>query len=181
VFIISGYVVRRLNLITSNQAKGISKFTGYIALPMLLFKNMVELDFSMVTWSLLLAVFVGKTCVFFLVFVLSLVIGRGDLGRASLYGMFTTQSNDFVMGYPIMQVLFSSSYPELLQYIYLLAPIQLCILNPIGFAFLEIDQLYKTQNTQSIESSPGNSSNPANSQQVTRLLHALCSTWALPW
>ena len=28
VFIISGYVVRRLNLITSNQAKGISKFTG---------------------------------------------------------------------------------------------------------------------------------------------------------
>ena len=55
----------------------------------------------MVTWSLLLAVFVGKTCVFFLVFVLSLVIGRGDLGRASLYSIFTTQANDFVMGYPI--------------------------------------------------------------------------------
>ena len=28
VFIISGYVVGRLNLITSNQAKGISRFTG---------------------------------------------------------------------------------------------------------------------------------------------------------
>ena len=68
---------------------------------MLLFKNMVELDFSMVTWSLLLAIFVGKTCVFFIVFFLSLVIGRGDLGRAGLYGMFSTQSNDFAMGYPI--------------------------------------------------------------------------------
>jgi len=164
VFIISGYVVGRLNLITSNQAKGISKLTGYIALPMLLFKNMVELDFSMVTWSLLLAVFVGKTCVFVIVFVLSLVIGRGDLGRAGLYGMFSTQSNDFAMGYPIMQVLYSGSYPELLQYIYLLAPIQLCILNPIGFAFLEIDQLYKTQNTQSIESSAGNSSDQSSTK-----------------
>ena len=30
VFIISGYVVGRLNLITSNQAKGISKFTGVL-------------------------------------------------------------------------------------------------------------------------------------------------------
>ena len=30
VFIISGYVVGRLNLITSNQAKGISKLTGLL-------------------------------------------------------------------------------------------------------------------------------------------------------
>ena len=38
VFIISGYVVGRLNLITSNQAKGISKFTGVLIYRIFLLK-----------------------------------------------------------------------------------------------------------------------------------------------
>jgi len=42
-----------------------------------------------------------------------------------------------------VQVLYSKTNPELLQYIYLLAPISVLILNPIGFIMLEIDKNWK--------------------------------------
>ena len=37
-----------------------------------------------------------------------------------------------------MKALYEDSHPEYLQYIYLVAPISLVILNPIGFTLLEI-------------------------------------------
>ena len=46
---------------------------------------------------------------------------------------------------PSVQVLYGKSNPELLQYIYLLAPIQLLILNPIGFMFMEIHKQNKSE------------------------------------
>ena len=37
-----------------------------------------------------------------------------------------------------MKALYEDSHPEYLQYIYLIAPISLVLLNPIGFTLLEI-------------------------------------------
>ena len=37
-----------------------------------------------------------------------------------------------------MKALYEESHPEYLQYIYLVAPISLVLLNPIGFTMLEI-------------------------------------------
>ena len=39
-----------------------------------------------------------------------------------------------------MQALYKDSHPEYLTYIYLLAPISLLLLNPIGFALMELQR-----------------------------------------
>ena len=63
---------------------------------------MVELDFSMVTWSFMYAILLAKLTVFLTVVILSLIVlGRKSLGKAGLYAIFSTQSNDIAMGYPI--------------------------------------------------------------------------------
>ena len=64
-------------------------------------------------------------------------IGRRP-GRAGLFAIFSTQSNDFALGNPILQAIYSLSHPDFQSYLYLLAPISLVILNPIGFVFMEI-------------------------------------------
>ena len=80
--------------------------SGIFALPALLFKSMVELQFDEVTWSLVLAICLGKVSVFIIVFVIALLIGGGAMARAGLYAIFATQSNDFAMGYPISELTF---------------------------------------------------------------------------
>lgn len=59
-------------------------------------------------------------------------------GRAGLYAIFTTQSNDFALGYPILVAIYGQTHPECPAYLYLIAPISLVILNPIGFVAMEI-------------------------------------------
>lgn len=47
-------------MITENQAKGLGNFVSKFALPALLFKNMVLLDFEDVIWAFLWSVLVAK-------------------------------------------------------------------------------------------------------------------------
>lgn len=137
--ILAGYVAGRTDLVTQSQGKGIGTFVGKFCLPALLFKSMVELNFHQVNWYFLLGITISKTSVFLIVVVLTLLIKRPmHLGLAGMFGIFATQSNDFALGYPILKALYSESYPEYLQYIYLVAPISLVLLNPIGFTMLEI-------------------------------------------
>ncbi|XP_029314362.1 integral membrane protein GPR155 isoform X2 [Cottoperca gobio] len=116
--ILCGYIAGRANIITSTQAKGLGNFVSKFALPALLFKNMVLLDF--------------------------VASPESRYSKAGLYSIFATQSNDFALGYPIVMALYQSTYPEYLQYIYLVAPVSLMLLNPIGFALCEI-QKWKNQ------------------------------------
>ena len=77
-------------------------FLGIFALPALLFKSMVELNFDMVCWTLLLSIFLAKAVLFISVFAIAVfVLRRKGIGRGGLYGIFVTQSNDFAIGYPI--------------------------------------------------------------------------------
>lgn len=50
----------RADIITENQAKGLGNFVSKFALPALLFKNMVLLDFGDVIWAFLWSVLVAK-------------------------------------------------------------------------------------------------------------------------
>lgn len=61
------------------------------------------------------------------------------MSSAAIFGMFATQSNDFALGYPLVDALYSRSHPHYLAYIYLFAPISLLFLNPIAFFMLEAD------------------------------------------
>lgn len=146
--VLCGYIAGRANVITSTQAKGLGNFVSRFALPALLFKNMVVLNFSNVDWSFLYSILIAKASVFFVVCVLTLLVASPDsrFSKAGLFPIFATQSNDFALGYPIVEALYQTTYPEYLQYIYLVAPISLMMLNPIGFIFCEIQKWKDTQN-----------------------------------
>ncbi|KAG9349497.1 hypothetical protein JZ751_027942 [Albula glossodonta] len=140
--ILCGYIAGRANIITSTQSKGLGNFVSKFALPALLFKNMVLLDFANVIWSFLWSILIAKVFVFVIVCMLTLLVASPEsrFSKAGLFSIFATQSNDFALGYPIVEALYKNTHPEYLQYIYLVAPVSLMILNPIGFAFCEVQK-----------------------------------------
>ncbi|CAK9799087.1 Integral membrane protein GPR155 [Anthophora quadrimaculata] len=141
--ILCGYIAGRFDIITRNEANGLNTFVGTFALPSLIFTSLAKLDFTLVNWKFLLAVLLAKSCVFFVVLGVSLVIKRpSNPGCAALFAIFTTQSNDFAIGYPMIDALYGKTHPEYAAYLYLMAPISLAILNPIGFVLLEIGKSY---------------------------------------
>ena len=54
------------------------------------------------------------------------------------YAILCTQSNDFVLGFPVLSSIYGVSHKEYHMYPYLLAPMSLASLNPIGFILMEI-------------------------------------------
>ncbi|XP_048455387.1 integral membrane protein GPR155 isoform X3 [Rhincodon typus] len=148
--ILCGYIAGRVNIITSTQANGLGSFVSKFALPGLLFKNMVVLNLAHINWSFLWSILVAKVTVFIIVCTLTLLIASPEsrFGKAGLFPIFATQSNDFALGYPIVEALYRDTYPEYLQYIYLVAPISLMLLNPIGFIFCEIQKWRENMNIQ---------------------------------
>uniref|UniRef100_A0A8C4H049 DEP domain-containing protein n=1 Tax=Dicentrarchus labrax TaxID=13489 RepID=A0A8C4H049_DICLA len=149
--IMCGYIAGRADIITESQAKGLGNFVSKFALPALLFKNMVLLDFGDVIWAFLWSVLVAKVTVFVLVCVLTLMVASPDsrYSKAGLYAIFATQSNDFALGYPIEKYISNTlTYPEYLQYIYLVAPVSLMLLNPIGFALCEVQKWRQASHSQ---------------------------------
>lgn len=63
IWTICVYLSLRADLITESQAKGLGNFVSKFALPALLFKNMVLLDFGDVIWAFLWSVLVAKVSV----------------------------------------------------------------------------------------------------------------------
>ncbi|XP_042619105.1 integral membrane protein GPR155-like isoform X1 [Cyprinus carpio] len=140
--ILCGYVAGRTNIIPATQAKGLGSFVSKFALPALLFKNMVLLDFGNVIWPFFFSILVAKVTVFFFVCVLTLLVVNREsrFSKAGLFSIFATQSNDFALGFPIVEALYRNTHPEYLQYIYLVAPVSLMVLNPLGFALCEVQK-----------------------------------------
>lgn len=48
----------------------------------------------------------------------------------------------------LVDALYRSTYPEYLQYIYLVAPVSLMLLNPIGFALCEVQRWRQASHVQ---------------------------------
>ncbi|KAL3969964.1 helicase MOV-10 [Sarotherodon galilaeus] len=134
--ILCGYIAGRANIITSTQAKGLGT---------LLFKNMVLLDFGNVIWPFLWSILIAKVCVFFLVCILTLIVASPVSRYTANDSLPSTVPLDIE---PVVllhgEALYQSTYPEYLQYIYLVAPVSLMFLNPIGFALCE-NQKWKDQ------------------------------------
>ncbi|XP_053674350.1 integral membrane protein GPR155 [Anopheles nili] len=158
--IICGYLAGRLNIISNFEAKGLNTFVGTFALPSVIFLSLAELNWSTVNWNFLLSILIAKTIVFLSVGIISLLVARPvNYGRAGLLAIFCTQSNDFAIGYPIVSALYSKIHPEYASYIYLLAPISLAILNPIGFVLMEISKI-KEKNAENNQSANEVASHP---------------------
>ncbi|KAF7286570.1 hypothetical protein GWI33_004610 [Rhynchophorus ferrugineus] len=141
VVILCGYLAGRMNLISETEAKGMNTFVGTFSLPALIFMSLAELDLRSVNWIFLLSILISKSVVFFSVIVITVLVGRPvNLGRAGIFAIFCTQSNDFAIGYPIVAALYRNTHPEYASYLYLMAPISLAILNPISFVLMEINK-----------------------------------------
>lgn len=248
---ISSFPTYRADIITESQAKGLGNFVSKFALPALLFKNMVLLDFGDVIWAFLWSVLVAKVgvcasaCVVLLlhyVYVRKWSISCGSRVRWCCWLVCCKEPNKWTrpysdapilcvgdgvcagmcahsdggqsrqqiqQGWPVrhlryaeqwlrlripyrwsrhkaltlmyipprdsqwryvffkkrlkedaflslflsvslfvVDALYRSTYPEYLQYIYLVAPVSLMLLNPIGFAFCEVQKWRQASHSQ---------------------------------
>lgn len=91
-----------MNMISETEAKGINTFVGTFSLPSLIFMSLAKLELTSVNWLFLLSILISKSIVFVCVIALTLLVARPfNLGRAGIFAIFCTQSNDFAIGNPI--------------------------------------------------------------------------------
>lgn len=147
---------------------------GTFALPSLIFLSLSEINLATVNWNFLLAILYSKSIVFFAVMLTSLLVVRPlNFGKSGILAIFCTQSNDFAIGFPIVDALYSNIHPEYSAYIYLMAPISLAILNPIGYVLMEITNLQNKNKEGSPISSPVRCTQP-NENSRRRILRGKC-------
>ena len=97
-----GYGAGRLGFISPTSSKGIGVFISHASLPALLLKSMIELNLSMVNWKFMASILIAKGTVFITVLIFSLLLLKPlNYGRAGIFAIFATQSNDFALGYPV--------------------------------------------------------------------------------
>lgn len=100
--ILAGYLAGCTGMIKPKYGNGIKVFVWNLCLPSMVLLGMWELNFREVNWKFLSCIFIAKVTIFFLVLVITLLAYRPvNLGVAGIYGIFTTASNDFALGYPI--------------------------------------------------------------------------------
>ncbi|KAF5404199.1 hypothetical protein PHET_02217 [Paragonimus heterotremus] len=164
--IILGYLAGRWRILSDFEVQGLNSYVTTFALPAVFFRVMVTIDFSGVCWALVAAVSLSKLVAFLLAFCVTLMLSRkSQLGVAAILSMFVSQSNDVALGYPVLYAL----YGDLASYVYLFAPAQLVVLNPISYAFLEWHDL-KQNARQSSE-------NPSHSKVASTTSSSSPSRW----
>ncbi len=103
------------------------------------------MDFSQIEWTFLGGIAASKSLIFFLAMILTLITIRPlNLGMAGAFAIFVSQSNDFALGIPIVDAVYSKTHPNYNKYMYLIAPISLCFLNPIAFFFMELNEHWQS-------------------------------------
>ena len=100
--IILGYAFGFFKIINVKDAGAIGTLVGKLALPALLFKNLAILDLSAISWPFLGSMLVAKFSIFAVVAIITVIVSRPfNIGKAGIFGIFVTQSNDFALGLPI--------------------------------------------------------------------------------
>lgn len=150
--IIFGYFASAFNLINANQVNSLNSFLSYFALPSLVFYSMSTLPLLQVNLGFIEKILISKSLLFVFVGAMTFILSWRSmriseaLSRCSIFSMFCTQSNDFALGYPILLSLYGNSQDSFANYIYILAPIQLLILNPFGLFLIELSQILEENN-----------------------------------
>ncbi|KAJ8600546.1 hypothetical protein CTAYLR_007929 [Chrysophaeum taylorii] len=136
-----GYFAGRAELISAHGNAALGVFLGRFSLPALLFTELATLSLGEIDTGLLVSVLIAKVAMFFGVLACTLSFDHGPdarklAGVSALRAIFCTQSNDFALGLPVMTALFKNSHPHLVSMLYLLSPVSLLLLNPIGFLLM---------------------------------------------
>lgn len=133
-----GYVSGKIDMISELQSDGLKDFVTYFSLPALIFSSLARCDFSKIDWNFVIAVCAAKLIIFFLVILVTLITTKpSNLGKAGLFGLFVTQSNDFAMGYPLFVSLYRDKNKNFPDYLYVLAPLQLVLINPCSIFMMD--------------------------------------------
>ncbi|KAH7984915.1 hypothetical protein HPB52_024452 [Rhipicephalus sanguineus] len=122
------------------ETRSLNVFVSYFSLPATAFKSLAVIALGEVNWRFLAAVAIGKCIVFAVVFAVTLALlsrQPASFAKAGLYAIASSQSNDFGLGYPLIVHLYDKVQPTFSHYLYLVAPVQLAFLNPIGFVMME--------------------------------------------
>ncbi|KAG1672319.1 Integral membrane protein GPR155 [Nymphon striatum] len=151
--ILLGYLTGRFGLISPSESRGLNTFLSYFSLPSAIFLALATLNIDSINWNLFISLLVSKSIVFLLVAILTSIIRwPNGAGRAGLYAIFCTQSNDFALGFPIISALYDQTHPEFPDYLYLAVPISLAILNPIGLIMMEFSKQSALSQNRDLES-----------------------------
>ncbi|XP_014779398.1 integral membrane protein GPR155 isoform X1 [Octopus bimaculoides] len=146
--IFAGYWAGWTKIITFKTGKSIGIFVWNFCLPAMVMQGMWELHWEEVNYKFILCVLVSKLIIFTLVILVTFITYRPiNFGYAGIFGIFTTCSNDFALGYPILKALYGDN-SIYLKYIYLFAPISLALINPICFIMMEIHKNRNPNNFQ---------------------------------
>jgi len=132
-----GWFAGAMKIFGPKEARGLGIFVGKFSLPALIFISLCTLNLGEIKWSFLLGVFLSKIIIFSFVFLLDYFLNK-NTSRAALFAIFSTTTNDFGMGLPILNSLFDEDPIGLKGLLFLVAPISLLILNPIGFTLMEL-------------------------------------------
>ncbi|RWS28008.1 integral membrane protein GPR155-like protein [Leptotrombidium deliense] len=143
--ILVGYFSGKWGLISEIESIGLSRFVTYYSLPALIFKSLATFSLADVDWYLVFGIFLAKAILFVGVAITTVILTKPrDYSKAGLYGIFCTQSNDFAVGYPLLISLYNKIHPNFPNYVYLLAPVQLLMINPFGVLMMEIQRHLET-------------------------------------
>lgn len=135
-----GYLSCRFKLI-STEANDLNSYLTTFALPTIIFLNIAQMEFQTINYTFIVCMFAAKLLVLILVTVLTLTISYPrNYGYAGSLSILATQSNDFALGYPLIKSLYGEEKREMLNYLSLMAPIQLLIINPLGIILLEYEK-----------------------------------------
>lgn len=148
--ILLGYASGKFGIISDVESNGLKDFVTYFSLPALIFFSLARCDFSQIDWNFVLAVLAAKLIVFLVVVIVTLVTTKpSNIGKAGLFGLFVTQSNDFAMGYPLFVSLYRDTYKNFPDYLYVLAPLQLVVINPCSIFMMDFHKV-RQQSSQNI-------------------------------
>ena len=147
VIVLMGYVSARAGWMPREVTAGLGRFAASYSLPALCFLSIAQLDLGLANPWFLVGMLIAKGSVALVVGLLTAYLTPEDSeletrswSLAALFAMCATSSNDFALGLPIVQALFTGEGGSVdgFSYLFLMAPITLLEINPVCFSILEL-------------------------------------------
>lgn len=88
-----------------------------------------------VNYNWVLGVSLAKSVLWIAASVVTIIVSRRHKEKVALAGIraiFCVQSNDLALGVPIVMALYGRTHPEYVGYLFILQPVTLCFLDPMG-------------------------------------------------
>lgn len=136
LLILVGYIAFRSDVIPRESLPGMSSFVLYLALPVLIFHKLTQMDITQIVDNQYLMVYSAAGVLsFFTVFFMSRFISRNSISFAGLKGMGAAMPNSVFIGFPVALQYFDQPLTQALVMCLLVENI---VLFPLALAFMEM-------------------------------------------